>query len=250
MTALVVRESGVAPSPEGSKPVPPTGRSFLAVAQVGSMVGGSAARACTIYLNDAGLVQMADEEAGGILHSLAEGTGDTAGFLREMSQETLAHQTAAPGNLQISEHWAARFAVTSLSPDGQYRAESYESSAVPPNIAELIRRLESKVRADHLPAAPAGLYGRARRQLNFDPEIEKLHATFAADQLSALPLLASLVTKEMSLVRLGASGNSAFLAKDLKIVPGRAARVKIGDLVYVIEAYELREPEGSCLWKG
>lgn len=211
------------------------------------MVGGSAARACTIYLNDAGFVQIADEEAGGTLHRLVEGTGETAAFLREMSREALPHKDVSPGRQELSEHWAARLVVTSLSAGGQYRAESYESPAIPPNLAGLIQRIEEKVRAGHFPPAPAGLYGRARRQLNFDPEIEKLHGTFTTDQLSASPVLASLITREMSLVRLGASGSPAFLAKHLKIAPGRAVRVKAGEAVYVIEAYELHAQEGSCL---
>jgi hypothetical protein len=244
LAAALALGSGRAMSEGRKKPAAGATRSFLFVARIGSMVGGSTARSCTIYLNDAGLIQRADEETGGILHGLAEGAGDMSSFLREATEETSPPPAAPPANPPPIEHYAARIAITSLSPSGKYRADSYEVPATPPKIAALTRRVETDVRAHSLRAAPAGLYGRARRQLNFDPEIEKLHATFPADQLGSLPLLSSLVTQEMSLVRLGPSGEPGLLTKDLQIVPGRAVRVKVGDLVYVIQAYDFRGPEG------
>lgn len=246
VTAALVLSSRMAISLNDSQPAAGAGRSFLAVARVGSMAGGSTARSCTIYLNDAGRMQMADEETDGALHGLAEGSGETGPLLREMVLEGPAPPVSTPAQPlpPPTELYAARLAVTSLSARGHYRADSYESSTAPPKVVDLIRRIESDVRAHHLPAVPAGLYGRARRQLNFDPEIEKLHATFSPGQLGSLPMLSSLILQEMSLVRLGPPGEPGLLAKDLRIVPGRAVRVKIGDLVYVIQAYELRGQEG------
>jgi len=204
------------------------------------MVGGATARSCTVYLNDAGLGQSADEETDGTLHSLAEGSGATSPLLSELSRQATAREPPPEGPLPLREFYAARLVMTSLAEGGQYRVDSYESPAIPSGIADRALRIETSVRSFPLKAALPGLYGRARRQLNFEPGIDKLHATFTDDQLRALPVLSGLITKEMSLVRLGSSGEPGLLTKELTVTPRRAVRVKVGDLVYVIQAYELR----------
>jgi hypothetical protein len=231
--------------PEGRpEPAAGGGRSFLSIARIGSMVGGSTARSCTWYLDDAGLMQWADEETSGTLHALAEGHGDTRSLLRQMAQESPELAPQAPSPAPPAEYYPAKIALTSLSPNGHYRAESYVATAVPQGVMDWVRAVESEVRARHFPVAPTGLYGRARRQINFDPDIEQLHATLTVAQLNSLPLLSALITREMSLVHLGSPGEPGLLAKDLQVLPGRSVRVKVGELVYLIQAYDFRGLQG------
>lgn len=211
------------------------------------MVGGGSARSCAFYLGKSGLLQMDDEETDGTLHALSEGQGGAGSLLEEgaKAQPAPAGSPAAKARPPLSEYYGAKIAVTSLSAGGRYRADSYEAAAAPAQITDLVQRVEAEVHARHLPAAPAGLYARARRVVHFVPEIEPLHATVSPGQLGSLPKLAELITKEMSLVRLGLPGEPGALAKDLSIRPGRAVRVKVGDLVYLLQAYDYRGPQSG-----
>jgi hypothetical protein len=232
---------------ESPKPGAGTAQSFLFVARIGSMVGGGSARSCAFYLGKSGLLQMDDEETDGTLHALSEGQGGAGSLLEEgaKAQPAPAGSPAAKARPPLSEYYGAKIAVTSLSAGGRYRADSYEAAAAPAQITDLVQRVEAEVHARHLPAAPAGLYARARRVVHFVPEIEPLHATVSPGQLGSLPKLAELITKEMSLVRLGLPGEPGALAKDLSIRPGRAVRVKVGDLVYLLQAYDYRGPQSG-----
>jgi hypothetical protein len=221
--------------------------SFVFVAEIGGMVGGSAARSCTVYLADSGLLQKSDEEADGTLHSLRSGQGDAQILLRELP---LAVPAPGPSPEKgpprpLPEYYSPKLAITWLAARGGYRSASFEAAAAPSRIAAFARRARSAIQAGDLPAASPGLYARARRQLNFDPEIESLRATISTRQLGSLPLLSGLIAREMALVRLGPPGVPASLTKDLQISPGRALRIKVGNLVYLVQAYEFRGPEGA-----
>ena len=217
--------------------------SFVFVAEIGGMVGGSAARSCTAYLADSGLLQEADEETDGTLHDLRSGQGNARTLLRKLPLVVPGHPAGKNQRQPLPEYYSPKLAITWLTARGGYRFVSFEAAAAPPEIADFARRAKSAVRAGDLRSAPPGLYARARRQLNFDPEIESLRATVSTRQLGSLPLLSELIAREMALIRLGPPGAPASLAKDLRISPGRALRIKVGNLVYIVQAYEFRGPD-------
>jgi len=207
------------------------------------MVGGSSARSCTAYVADSGLLQASDEETDGTLHDLRSGRGDARALLRELPLQLPSRPAGQRPPPPVPEYYSPKLAITWLAGSGGYRSAVFETSDVPRKIADFAGRVKSAVRKGDLPRASPGLYARARRQLDFDPEIESPHATLSSREVSSLPLLSDLIAREMSLVRLGPPGLPAALTKDLQISPGRAFRIRVGNLVYLIQAYELKGSE-------
>ena len=237
--------AAVALAPEGGtamfKPGEPV-RSFISVAEIGPLVAGSTARSCVYSLDDTGFLQVADEETNGVLHALRSGQGDTRSLLRGIPEK------ASPERLPLqppTEYYPARIVLTAVAGKGEYRSDSFEAGSAPPEIGNFVRRVKSEVSSAPLQDAVPGLYGRARRQPDFDPEIESLLATFSNRQMASLPQLSALIAKEMSWVRLGSAGQPAALAQGISIDSGRALRIKVGEIVYLIQAYEFRIPEGK-----
>ena len=235
------------PSPRTDVP-----KSFLFVATISAMVAGSTARSCTFYAADNGVVQTADERADGVLHALAEGDLAQVDWIAAETRQLLALRDDRPEHAgQLSEHYAAKLNLVALASPSRYRALSFDLALAPPQLKALTTRIESDLRSRPLTAAPVGLFARARRQLDFDPEVETLHATLSVEQLDSLRSLSELIAKETFLVRLGPLGKPGMLTANLRVQPGRATRVRAAGLVYLIQAYELRgERIPSCSWSG
>jgi hypothetical protein len=215
---------------------------FLFLTKVGALVAGGTVRSCSYYLGGSGVAQVADEETDGTLHGLREGKAGTDRLLRRLSRDLLAarpRREGKPSEPMVTEYYGPRLTAIWLSPAHGYLAEGFDAPAVPPGLANLVHRVETDLRAADLPSSPAGLYARARRLPDFDPSIESLHATVSPSDLGMHPLLAELVAREMALVRLGPSGKPAVLTGAVQAAPGRAVRIQVGDLTYLVQAYDL-----------
>ena len=240
----------VAASPEaGSEEVlskTVANRSFIAISRIGSMTGGSSARSCVYYLDGSGFMQWTEEETDGALHGLRTGQGSTRPLLQAFPLPAPAGTPQKDRSLpQTTEHYSPKLAITSLSARGGYRSDFFEAAAVPRKIHVFVERVEAAIQDRPLTDSEPGLYARARRQLDFDPDIETLKAALTLRQLESIPPLSDLIAREMALIRIGPPGQPASLAKDLALSPGRALRVKVGALVYILQAYEFLGPEGT-----
>lgn len=227
---------------------------FLFLMKAGALVAGGTARSCSYYLGGSGLAQVADEETDGTLHGLREGKIGTDHLLRRLSRDLLAARPrpqGEPPGPRVTEYYGPRLTAVWLTPAHGYVAEGFDAPAAPPALADLVRRVETDLRKADLPPSPTGLYARARRLPDFDPGIESLHATVSPSGLGTHPLLAELVAREMALVRLGPPGKPAVLTGAVQAAPGRAVRIRVGDLTYLVQAYNLASPSAkageSCL---
>lgn len=222
---------------------------FLFLSKAGALVAGGTARSCSYYLGGSGLAQAAEEETDGTLRDLREGKIGADPFFRGLSRSLLSAHPERPGEPTrpvVQEYYGPRWTAIWLSSDGGYVAEGFDAPAVPPGVADLAHRVKTDFRKAGLSASPAGLYARARRLPDFDPGIESLHATVSASDLGAHPQLAGIVAREMALVRLGPPGMPVTLTGAVQAVPGRAVRIRVGGLTYLIQTYNFAGPSGEA----
>lgn len=215
---------------------------FVYLSHVSGAVGGYDATAKSQYISDSGLIQISQEKTSGVLQSLQIGNLEGQAHLRKSlpySAVFHAKQEAKEkeGALELSEYTPPHLLVSLFFPQEGYLIESYLEENLPSRIRELITSVHAFVDRVAVQTAEPGLYVRAQRLPQCDPQITKMDAVLNISSRQVDEKLRRIVSQEMALIKVGREDDRIVLGGAFVIVPKGAVHVQINNRCYRMTAY-------------